>query len=247
MIRLGVNIDHIATVRQARGESYPDPVQAAVFCELGGADNITCHLREDRRHIQDRDVPSLKDSIKIPLNFEIAGTEAMIRLAQQIMPHAVTLVPEKREERTTEGGLDVAGQMRDLKPKIARLKDCGILVSLFIEPEDHAIEVSAELGADAVEFHTGSWCHQMSACRRTREQVALTAKLNHASALAHRLGLQAHFGHGLNYTNAMWLQHVEHAEEANIGHAIVARALFTGLKEAVQNMKELLNDPRHRP
>ncbi len=247
MIRLGVNIDHVATVRQARGESYPDPVQAAVFCELGGADNITCHLREDRRHIQDRDVPTLKNTIKIPLNFEIAATEAMILLAQQIMPHAVTLVPEKREERTTEGGLDVAGQMRDLKPKIARLKDSGIPVSLFIEPEDNAIQVSAELGADAVEFHTGSWCQQMSTCRRTRQQVDLTARLNHAATLAHRLGLQAHFGHGLNYTNAMWLQHVEHAEEANIGHAIVARALFTGLPEAVKTMKELLNDSRHRP
>ncbi len=247
MIRLGVNIDHVATVRQARGEAYPDPVQAAVFCELAGADNITCHLREDRRHIQDRDVFALKQTIKIPLNFEMGATEEMIRIAQQVMPHAVTLVPEKREERTTEGGLDIKGQARDLKPKIARLKDSGILVSLFIEPENDAIEASAELGAHAVEFHTGTWCHEMAKCRLTREQVALTERLNHASALAHRLGLQAHFGHGLNYTNAMWLQHVQHAEEANIGHAIVSRALLTGMKEAVEAMKELLNDPRHRP
>ena len=247
MIRLGVNIDHVATVRQARGESYPDPVQAAVLCELGGADNITCHLREDRRHIQDRDVYSLKDTIKIPLNFEMGATEEMIRIAQQVNPHAVTLVPEKRAERTTEGGLDVDSHGHDLKPKIARLRNSGILVCLFIEPEDRAVELSADLGADAVEFHTGAWCHQMTACRRTRDQIALTAQLSHAAALAHRIGLQAHFGHGLNYTNAMWLQHVEHAEEANIGHAIIARALFTGLKEAVQTMKELLNDPRHRP
>lgn len=247
MIRLGVNIDHVATVRQARGEPYPDPVQAAVLCELGGADNITCHLREDRRHIQDRDVHALKQTIKIPLNFEMAATEEMIRIAQQVMPHAVTLVPEKREERTTEGGLDVTGHARDLKPKIARLKDSGILVSLFIEPDDKAIEESAMLGADAVEFHTGTWCHQMAGCRLTRQQVELTARLTHASVLAHRFGLQSHFGHGLNYNNAMWLQHVDHAEEANIGHAIVARALFTGLREAVQSMKELLNDPRHRP
>lgn len=247
MIRLGVNIDHVATVRQARGEPYPDPVQAAVLCELGGADNITCHLREDRRHIQDRDVYSLKDTIKIPLNFEMGATEEMIRIAQQINPHGVTLVPEKRAERTTEGGLNVASHGHDLKPKITRLRNSGILVCLFIEPEDRAVELSADLGADAVEFHTGAWCHQMSACRRTRDQIALTAQLSHAAALAHRIGLQAHFGHGLNYTNAMWLQHVEHAEEANIGHAIIARALFTGLKEAVQTMKELLNDPRHRP
>ncbi|NDE15681.1 pyridoxine 5'-phosphate synthase [bacterium] len=247
MIRLGVNIDHVATVRQVRGEPYPDPVQAAVLCELGGADNITCHLREDRRHIQDRDVHALKDSIKIPLNFEMAATEEMIRIAQQVMPHAVTLVPEKREERTTEGGLDVVGHAKELKPKIARLKDSGILVSLFIEPDDRAIEASAALGADAVEFHTGTWCHEMAATRLTRQQVELTGRLTHASVLAHRLGLQSHFGHGLNYTNAMWLQHVDHAEEANIGHAIVARAIFTGLKEAVMTMKELLNDPRHRP
>lgn len=247
MIRLGVNIDHVATLRQARGEAYPDPVQAAVLCELGGADNITCHLREDRRHVQDHDVLRLKDSIKIPLNFEMAATEAMIEFAQRLQPHAVTLVPEKREERTTEGGLDVKGGFNDLKSKIARLSDCGILVSLFIEPEDEAISVSAELGAHAVEFHTGGWCHRMLGARLTRDQIALANELDHASAVAQRLGLQAHFGHGLNYTNAMWLQHVEHAEEANIGHAIVARALFTGLKEAVATMKELLNDPRHKP
>ncbi len=247
MIRLGVNIDHVATVRQARGESYPDPVQAAVLCELGGADNITCHLREDRRHIQDRDVYSLKDSIKVPLNFEMALTPEMIGIALRLNPHAVTLVPEKREERTTEGGLNVAGQMATLKPAVAKLNDAGILVSLFIEPDIKTVELSAESGAGAVEFHTGTWCHQMAACRKTSEQRALITRLDQAASRAGKFGLQAHFGHGLNYTNAMWLQHVEHAEEANIGHAIIARAIFTGLEPAVRTMKELLNDPRHRP
>lgn len=247
MIRLGVNIDHVATVRQARGEPYPDPVQAAVLCELGGADNITCHLREDRRHVQDRDVYSLRDTIKIPLNFEMAATDEMTAIALKILPHAVTLVPEKRAERTTEGGLDVAGNLGTLKPRIKKLADAGILVSLFIEPDARAIDLSLEAGAGAVEFHTGGWCHQMAACRRTRDQFKLVDRLSEAAARARQAGLQAHFGHGLNYTNAMWLQHVEHAEEANIGHAIISRAIFTGLKEAVSTMKDLLNDPRHRP
>lgn len=247
MIRLGVNIDHVATVRQARGELYPDPVQAAVLCELGGADNITCHLREDRRHIQDHDVLRLKDSIKIPLNFEIAATAAMIEFAQKVAPHAVTLVPEKREERTTEGGLDVKSAINHLKPKIEMLRDSGILVSLFIEPDADAIKLSADLGAHAVEFHTGSWCHRMNATRLSRDQFALAAELDRAATVAKLHGLQAHFGHGLNYANAMWLQHVQDAEEANIGHAIISRAIFTGLTEAVRTMKGLLNDSQLKP
>ncbi len=247
MIRLGVNLDHIATLRQARGERYPDPVQAALLAEVGGADNITCHLREDRRHIQDRDVFALKDTIQVPLNFEMAATKDMLDLAVKVRPHAVTLVPEKREERTTEGGLDLAASREVLAAATKRLRDSGILVSLFVEPDVKAVTLSKELGADAVEFHTGSFCHKMAATTSTRAQKPLVQRLIDAAATAHHLGLQAHFGHGLNYTNAHWLQVVSHAEEANIGHAIIGRALWVGLKDAVSEMKRLLNDPAFRP
>lgn len=247
MIRLGVNIDHVATVRNARGEAYPDPVQAAVMAELGGADNITCHLREDRRHIRDRDVLLLKQSLGVPLNFEMAATAEMVAFAIQLKPHSVTLVPEKREERTTEGGLDVSGCKNSLAEVTARLAGEGILVSLFIEPDAKAVKVAREIGALAVEFHTGHFCHQMAALRTTKDQWSLMRSLREVARVAHLEGTQAHFGHGLNYTNAAWLQCVEHAEEANIGHAIVGRALFVGLTQAVHEMKRLLNDPMLRP
>jgi pyridoxine 5-phosphate synthase len=248
MIRLGVNIDHVATVRQARGERYPDPVQAAVMAELGGADNITCHLREDRRHIQDRDATLLKETIGVPLNFEMAATGPMIAFALKLAPHAVTLVPEKREERTTEGGLDLTGPgAAGLGEAVKRLSGAGLLVSLFIEPELAAVERSQKLGAGAVEFHTGRFCREIGAARTTAAQKDLVGGLARAAAAAHSAGMQAHFGHGLSYTNAHWLQLVPHAEEANIGHAIVARALFTGLTAAVAEMKALLNDPAGRP
>ncbi len=247
MIRLGVNIDHVATVRQARGEKYPDPVQAAVMAELGGADNITCHLREDRRHIQDRDVALLRQTIQVPLNFEMAATAEMIDIALKTKPHSVTLVPEKRQERTTEGGLDLVSQQRVLKDAIARLNDARILVALFIEPDRKAVELSQKLGAGAVEFHTGTFCHKIEAAVTTREKLALVEPLHRVAADTVAAGMQPHFGHGLNYGNANWLQLVADAEEANIGHAIVARALFVGLKVAVAEMKSLLNDSRHRP
>jgi pyridoxine 5-phosphate synthase len=247
MIRLGVNLDHIATLRQARGERYPDPVQAALLAEVGGADNITCHLREDRRHIQDRDVFMLKDTIQVPLNFEMAATQDMLALAGKVKPHAVTLVPERREERTTEGGLNLMSSRDQLTASTKRLRESGILVSLFIEPDVRAVEQAKEIGADAVEFHTGSFCHKMAATTSTRAQKPLVQTLINAAAAAHALGLQAHFGHGLNYTNAQWLQIVDHAEEANIGHAIIGRALWVGLKDAVSEMKRLLNDPTFRP
>lgn len=243
MIRLGVNIDHVATVRQARGEPYPDPVQAAVMAELGGADNITAHLREDRRHIQDRDIYLLRETIKIPLNFEMACTQEMIKIARKIKPDAVTLVPEKREERTTEGGLDLKKAAKPLREAIAILQNDGIPVSLFIEPSEEAVEASHKLGAMAVEFHTGTWCHKMVAAKTTADKMKLTSGLSLAAHTAVSLGLQAHFGHGLNYSNANWLQLVPDAEEANIGHAIVGRALFVGLPAAVKEMKELINNP----
>ena len=247
MIRLGINVDHIATVRNARGETYPDPVQAAVLAELGGADNITCHLREDRRHIRDRDVRMLKNTIKVPLNFEMAATDEMVAMACEVRPHFVTLVPEKRAELTTEGGMDIAAQKDHMNEVVAKLRDQGILVSMFIEPEQEAIDLTAQLGAEAVEIHTGEFCRRIDAARSTQEKMALVGELDNAAVYAHECGLQVHFGHGLHYGNAQWLQLVSHAEEANIGHAVVARALFVGLEKAVRDMKALLNDPQNQP
>lgn len=247
MIRLGINIDHVATVRNARGESYPSPVHAAALAELGGADNITCHLREDRRHIRDEDVELLKKSINIPLNFEIAATDEMVAIAEKVRPHAVTLVPEKRQELTTEGGLDLTAVRRDIEPKIERLRKANCLVSLFIEADLDMIKLSSEMGAQAIEFHTGDFCHKMADVRTSKEQWDLVKPLQLAAEKAHELGLQVHFGHGLHYQNAHWLQTINHCEEANIGHAVVSRAIFVGLKEAVSEMKSLLNDPTYQP
>jgi pyridoxine 5-phosphate synthase len=247
MIRLGINVDHVATVRQARGEPYPDPVQAAVLAELGGADNITAHLREDRRHIQDRDVRLLKETIKIPLNFEMAVTEEMVQIALDLRPHAVTLVPERRQELTTEGGLDVFRFAAPVQSATARLKTAGMLVSLFIEPDPRAVEAAQACGADAVEFHTGRFCHVIDKALTTKDKQKALQPLVVASREAAARGLQSHFGHGLHYGNAAWLQHVPHCEEANIGHAVIGRAIFVGLEAAVREMKRLLNDPVCKP
>jgi pyridoxine 5-phosphate synthase len=222
-------------------------VQAAVLAELGGADNITCHLREDRRHIKDRDVQILKETIKVPLNFEIAATEEMVTIALQTKPHFVTLVPEKRQELTTEGGMDISEHKHALKEMVDRLQGQGILVSMFIEPERKAIDLSVELGAKAVEFHTGDFCRQIDRATSTQDKWEHVMTLNAASVHAHESGLQSHFGHGLHYGNASWLQHIAHAEEANIGHAVVGRAIFVGLEAAVREMKDLINDPKHKP
>ncbi|MFW7380062.1 MAG: pyridoxine 5'-phosphate synthase [Oligoflexus sp.] len=247
MIRLGVNLDHVATVRNARGESYPSPIQAALLAELGGADNITCHLREDRRHIRDRDVELLKETINIPLNFEMAATDEMVAIAEKLRPHAVTLVPEKRQELTTEGGLSMSQADQSLAKKIERLKQADILVSLFIEADADMIRRSRDLGAEAIEIHTGNFCHQMDEARRSKDQWALVEPFIRAAELTHECGLQLHFGHGLHYNNAHWLQVIPHCEEANIGHAIISRALFVGLQQAVQEMKQLLNDRSYQP
>lgn len=246
MIRLGVNLDHIATLRNARGESYPNPVQAALLAELGGADNITCHLREDRRHIKDRDVELLKETINIPLNFEMAITDEMVAFAEKIKPHAVTLVPEKRQELTTEGGLDPQ-QYDSLGGVISRLKASDILVSLFVEADEEVIYQTKELGADAIEIHTGTFCHDMAKARTSQKQWQLIEPFLSSAQLAHSLGLQVHFGHGLHYQNAHWLQAIPHCEEANIGHAIISQAIFVGLEQAVRQMKSLLNDPKFAP
>ena len=247
MIRLGVNVDHVATLRNARGEKYPDPLEAALVAQEAGADNITCHLREDRRHIKDRDLRVIREALSIPLNFEMAATDEMIAMAREIMPHAVSLVPEKRAELTTEGGLKLLVCRDDLKVKIARLKEKGILVSLFIEADPHTIELSHALGADAVELHTGSFCHGVAQASHTNTQWRLIQPFIEASRQAHGLGMQVHVGHGLNYFNAQWMQVVPHCEEANIGHAIIARAIFVGLPAAVVRMKRLLNDSAISP
>jgi pyridoxine 5-phosphate synthase len=247
MIRLGVNIDHVATLRNARGESYPSPVQAAAFAELGGADNITCHLREDRRHIRDADVELLKRTIQVPLNFEIAATEEMVRIASSTKPHAVTLVPEKRQELTTEGGLDLSQSSKKLGDQIKALRDLGIVVSLFVEPEVSDMIAAKKLGAQAIEIHSGHYCRAMQDARTTADQLALLKPLQEAARVAHDQGLQVHVGHGLNYSQAHWMQLVPHLEEANIGHAIVGRAIYVGLTQAVREMKALLNDPQFRP
>lgn len=247
MIRLGVNIDHVATVRNARGETYPDPVQAAAMCELGGAENITCHLREDRRHIKDADVRRLKETIQIPLNFEIAHTKEMMAKALEIKPHAVTLVPEKREELTTEGGLNVDEFRNELAPSIAALKNAGILASLFVEPDLDIVKASADLKIDALEFHTGHFCNEFHKATSTKQKIELLRPFQKCAELALSHGIQIHVGHGLNYTNAQWMQLIEGCEEANIGHAIVARAIFVGLDRAVSEMKDLLNNASYRP
>lgn len=241
MIRLGVNIDHVATLRQARGENYPDPVQVAVLCELAGADNITMHLREDRRHIQDHDIWRMKGVIQIPLNLEVAATEEMIEIAKKLKPHSVTLVPEKREERTTEGGLDLAKNFELLRDCIKELDQANILTSLFIEPKEESVEISKKLNAGAVEFHTGKFCREIGNVHVASEQDKLVEALSDVSTIASSMGLQCHFGHGLNYQNAFFLKKIKHAEEANIGHAIISRAIFYGITKSVKEMKKLIN------
>ena len=218
----------------------------ALLAEMGGADNITCHLREDRRHIKDKDVELLKETINIPLNFEMAITDEMIAIAKKIRPHAVTLVPEKRQELTTEGGLDPK-DYSNLQKVIGELKEENILVSLFVEADKKVIHQTKELGADAIEIHTGTFCHDMDQARSSAQQWSLVRPFIEASKEAHDVGLQVHFGHGLHYNNAHWLQAIPFCEEANIGHSIISKALFVGLETAVREMKDLLNNSKHAP
>jgi pyridoxine 5-phosphate synthase len=238
MIRLGVNVDHVATVRQARRGQVPDPVEAALLAERAGADAITVHLREDRRHIQDRDVEILRRSVATKINLEMAVNSEIVEIACRIRPDDVCLVPERREELTTEGGLDVTGQKARVTEAVARLQGSGIRVSLFVDPESRQIETSRETGADGVEIHTGRYCD--AAAGRERELEDLES----AASLAHRLGLEVHGGHGLDYENVGPVAAIPEIVELNIGHSIIARAIMVGIEQAVREMKELLEKAR---
>ena len=235
-VRLHVNVDHVATVRQARGTSYPDPVWGAAVCEMAGADGITVHLREDRRHIQDRDVRILRQTVRTLLNLEMAATEEMVGIAKSVRPDLVTLVPEKREERTTEGGLSLLPENRGpLKRVIEDLQEGGIEVSLFVDPDRKVVQTASELGAEMVELHTGDYCEAHG-----REEPVQLARLAAAAEEALAWGLRVAAGHGLDYPNVTPVAAIPGIEELNIGHAIIARAVFSGLDRAVRDMIECI-------
>jgi pyridoxine 5-phosphate synthase len=236
MPKLGVNIDHVATIRQARRTVEPDPVWAASLAELGGADGITIHLREDRRHIQDRDVCVLRETVQVKLNLEMATAEEIVQIAVQTKPHKVTLVPEKREEVTTEGGLDVIGNRDRIAAVVGRLHEASIEVALFIDPEESQIEASRELGVAGVELHTGCYADALDEAAQARELLQLTK----AGAVAIRAGLLLHMGHGLTYRNVVPVARINGVSELNIGHSIIARAVLIGLEPAVREMKRLI-------
>jgi pyridoxine 5-phosphate synthase len=239
MIRLGVNVDHVATVRQARGIDVPDPVEAALLAEKAGANSITVHLREDRRHIQERDVKLLRQRAKTKINLEMAVTPAMVAFAAKLGPDDACFVPEKRQELTTEGGLNVIAQRRKIKAAVAMLQDLGINVGLFIDPVKGQIEAAKEVGAYAIEIHTGGYCNAAGA-KRAKELRAIVA----AAQLAQSLGLEVHGGHGLNYDNVLPIAKIAEIVELNIGHSIIARAVIVGIAQAVREMKKLLNRAR---
>ena len=236
MVELGVNIDHVATVRQARKTYEPDPVVAAALAEQGGADGITFHLREDRRHIQDRDVELLMQTVTVKTNLEIACAEEVVGIACRVLPDWALLVPESRLEVTTEGGLDVAADSGRVAETVGRLKQAGILVSLFIDPELKQVEASAAIGADAIELHTGPY----ALAKREQQRVEL-ARLCEAGRIATTLGLRLHAGHGLNYTNVRPIAEIPNMVELNIGHAIVSRAVMIGMRDAVAEMRRILD------
>ncbi len=235
MLELGVNVDHVATIREARKTFEPDPVWAAVAAELGGADGITIHLREDRRHIQDRDLRVLRETVTVKLNLEMAADDEVVGIACQVRPEQATLVPERREEVTTEGGLDVVTHRRSVADAISRLHDAGISVSLFLDADQRQIAMGAELGADAVELHTGQY--SLSRGPAVQEELVKLATAGHQ---IRELGMALHAGHGLNYHNVKPVAAIEQMHELNIGHSIIARALMIGMQAAVREMKELL-------
>ncbi|HEX9788727.1 MAG TPA: pyridoxine 5'-phosphate synthase [Candidatus Binatia bacterium] len=239
MLRLGVNVDHVATVRQARRAAVPDPVEAALLAEQAGADGITVHLREDRRHIQERDVERLRERIATKLNLEMAVTPAMVAYAEKLRPQDACFVPEKREELTTEGGLDVVTHGAKVKEAVVRLQDRGIHVSLFIDFDPAQIQAARETGARAIEIHTGTYCNTSGASRE-KERRAIAS----AASLARSLGLEIHGGHGLDYENVSAIAEIPEIVELNIGHSIIARAVMVGISQAVREMKELLHRVR---
>ncbi len=238
-LRLGVNIDHVATVRNARGSGYPDPVRAALLAAEAGANGITAHLREDRRHITDADIERLSTQLPIPLNLEMAATQEMLAIALRHRPHAVCIVPEKREERTTEGGLDAAGQFDHLAPIVAALRENGSRVSLFIEPEAAQIDAAIRLGAPVVELHTGSYAELDGDARATELK-----RLADAAALAAKNGIEVHAGHGLTFDNVVPIAAIPQLAELNIGHFLIGEAIFDGLAPVVQRMRALMDAAR---
>lgn len=240
--RLGVNVDHVATIRQQRGTHYPDPVMAAQLAELGGADGIIVHLREDRRHIQERDLRILRETIKTRLNLEMAATSEMLEIATSVRPDVSTLVPERREELTTEGGLDVYSLSDQLKGIISGLKETGIAVSLFIDPDTDQIKASHRLGADIVEIHTGRYADAQGEAQRLKE----LQRIVDAVKFGNKIGIMISAGHGLNYHNIKEIASIEGIEEFNIGHSIVSRAVMVGMTKAVQDMLTLIRDARSK-
>jgi pyridoxine 5-phosphate synthase len=242
-LRLGVNIDHVATVRNARGGALPDPVRAALMAIEAGADGITAHLREDRRHIRDADIAELKARISKPLNFEMAATEQMLDIALRTRPHAACLVPEKRTERTTEGGLDVLGQAGHLKPFIAELTRGGVRVSLFVEPGVEVLEACRSVGAPVVELHTGAWC-EAAAHGEAEKAEREFARIATAAQAAARLGLECHAGHGLDYATARRCASLPEIVELNIGHFLIGEAIFVGLPAAIATMRAAMDEGR---
>ncbi|HEX8441011.1 pyridoxine 5'-phosphate synthase [Archangium sp.] len=237
--RLGVNVDHVATLRQARRTTYPDPVTAAALAELAGAGQITIHLREDRRHIQDRDLRILRETVQTLLNLEMAATQDMVKIAYEHKPDVVTLVPERREELTTEGGLDVNGQRDSLAKIIKNLKDGEITVSLFIDPDLDQVRASHKVNADRIELHTGRYCE----ARNERERARELSRIVDAAKAAARLGMSVAAGHGLNYDNVLPIARIQEIDELNIGHSIVGRAVLVGFERAVREMLELMRNP----
>ena len=243
--RLGVNIDHVATVRNARGSAYPDPLRAALLAEAAGADGITAHLREDRRHIRDADIEALAAALTVPLNFECAATAEMQAIALRYRPHAVCLVPEKREERTTEGGLDVASDQNRLTDYLTPLREAGCRVSMFIGHDPRQIAASARIGAAVVELHTGHYCDLHAEGRFAERDVELEG-LRAGASLAHLLGLEVHAGHGLTFDTVGPIAAIPEIKELNIGHFLIAEAIFTGLDPAIEKMRRLMDAARDR-
>lgn len=238
-LRLGVNIDHVATIRNARGGDHPDPVRAAEIVAQVGGDGITAHLREDRRHIRDADIERIMAATTLPLNFEMAATDEMVEIALRHRPHAACIVPEKREERTTEGGLDAAGQHNHLAPLVTRLSEAGIRVSLFIEADVRQIDAAIRLGAPVVEFHTGKYAHAEGDERATELR-----RISEAAALAVRNGIEPHAGHGLTFDNVQPIAAIPQIAELNIGHYLIGEAIFIGLEESVRRMRALMDAAR---